>query len=63
MNCNMQSKIHLSAATYSVQNSISDTLSVTLSRHLIPLGLLHAATHPSKHAVGHELLDSFPPLL
>jgi hypothetical protein len=26
-------------------------------------GPLHAATHPSKHAVGHELLDSLPPLL
>ena len=25
--------------------------------------LVNAATHPSKHPAGHELLASFPPLL
>jgi hypothetical protein len=26
------------------------------------INLVNSATHPSKHAVGHELLASFPPL-
>jgi hypothetical protein len=25
------------------------------------INLVNAATHPSKHAAGHELLASFPP--
>jgi len=27
------------------------------------INLVNAETHPSKHAVGHELLAPFPPLL
>jgi hypothetical protein len=54
------SRLLCDAASLKGLNSLS-----SLNSHISARGeeLGHSATHPPKHAIGHELLDSFPPLL